>query len=207
MEPVVSARLSHDEYRLLVENAPIMIWRANTTMACDYFNEIWLRFTGRTMQQEYGNGWAEGVHPDDFDRCLQIYTANFARRTPFEMEYRLRRFDGEYRWILDRGAPFSDDHGVFAGYIGSCVDVHDRRLAHEERARQHEEQLRELHGLLPICSYCRKIRDDSNYWVQLEQYITEHSDAVFSHSVCPQCYDRVMSSLGRSDEPYPTPTK
>jgi PAS domain S-box-containing protein len=199
----VASRLSHDEYRLLVENAPIMIWRANTTMACDYFNDIWLRFTGRTMAEEYGDGWAEGVHPDDFDRCLAIYSEHFARREAFEMEYRLLRADGEYRWIFDRGAPFSNDAGEFSGYIGSCVDVHERRLAQEALARQHEEQLHELRGLLPICSYCRKIRDDTNYWVQLEEYITAHSEAMFSHGICPHCYDRVMTSLGNAGAPYP----
>ncbi|MEI7674033.1 MAG: PAS domain-containing protein, partial [Deltaproteobacteria bacterium] len=98
--------LTRDEYKILVEKAPIMIWRAALTMECDYFNEIWLAFTGRSMEQETGNGWAEGVHPEDFDKCLKIYTDHFTRRETFEMEYRLRRFDGAYRWIFDRGTPY-----------------------------------------------------------------------------------------------------
>ena len=115
-----------DQYRLIVESAPNMIWRAGTDSLCDYFNATWLAFTGRTQEQEYGNGWAEGVHPDDFDRCVKYYMENFEARRAFEMEYRLRRHDGEWRWINDMGVPFHDDDGVFAGYIGSCMDVTDK---------------------------------------------------------------------------------
>ncbi len=97
--------LSLEEYRSIVEQAPILIWRADTTGECNYFNEQWLAFTGRTMAQETGNGWAEGVHPDDFRRCLDIYLGHFNRRAVFEMEYRLRRHDGAYRWLFDRGVP------------------------------------------------------------------------------------------------------
>ena len=99
--------LGFEEYRTLVEQAPILIWRANTTTECDYFNERWLAFTGRSLEQESGNGWAEGVHPDDFQGCLSIYLEAFAKREIFEMEYRLRRHDGVYRWLFDRGVPLS----------------------------------------------------------------------------------------------------
>jgi len=115
-----------DQYRLIVESSPNMIWRAGTDSLCNYFNATWLKFTGRTLEQENGNGWAEGVHPEDFDRCLAIYLENFEARRAFEMEYRLRRQDGEWRWINDIGVPFFDDSGDFAGFIGSCMDVTDR---------------------------------------------------------------------------------
>ena len=103
-----------------------MIWRAGLDARCDYFNETWLAFTGRTFEQELGDGWAEGVHGDDLDRCVAIYRDHFARRAVFEMEYRLRRHDGAYRYIFDRGVPFLDEAGQFAGFIGSCVDVDER---------------------------------------------------------------------------------
>ena len=131
--------LSFEEYKILVEQAPIMIWRSNITTACDYFNERWLVFTGRTMEQEIGNGWAEGVHPDDFDKCLKIYLDTFQKREVFEMEYRLRRHDGRYRWIFDRGVPFKGPDGQFAGYIGSCIDVTEKVEAREYLQKIHRE--------------------------------------------------------------------
>ena len=90
----------------LANNAPVMIWRSRLDKLCDFFNKPWLDFTGRTHAQEFGMGWAEGVHPDDFDRCVKIYTTAFDAREKFSMEYRLRRHDGVYRWILDTGTPF-----------------------------------------------------------------------------------------------------
>ncbi len=115
-----------NQYRLIVELSPNMIWRAGLDTLCDYFNTTWLNFTGRTLEQEAGTGWAEGVHPDDFDDCLKIYLDSFALRESFEMEYRLRRHDGEWRWINDRGVPFYNDEKEFSGYIGSCMDVTDK---------------------------------------------------------------------------------
>jgi PAS domain S-box-containing protein len=132
---------SATEYRLLVEHSPVMIWRSGLDAKCDYFNDTWLAFTGRTFAQEIGDGWAEGVHPDDFDRCVAHYLDHFHRREAFEMEYRLRRHDGVYRWIFDRGVPFRDDSGNFAGFIGSCIDVDVRRRAQDEQLQHNQEQL------------------------------------------------------------------
>jgi PAS domain S-box-containing protein len=133
--------LSTTEYRLLVEHSPVMIWRAGLNAKCDYFNDRWLSFTGRSMGQEVGDGWTDGVHPDDLGRSIRHYLDHFWRREPFEMEYRLRRNDGVYRWIFDRGVPFIDEGGTFFGFIGSCVDVDDRRRAEADRERQDQEQI------------------------------------------------------------------
>ena len=118
--------LSGSEYKAIVESSPNMIWRAGIDTKCNYFNTTWLRFTGRTQEEENGDGWTKGVHPDDLERCINIYLESFNKRVAFEMEYRLRRFDGQYRWINDRGTPFFDKDGSFIGYIGSCMDVTEK---------------------------------------------------------------------------------
>ncbi|OXS26782.1 MAG: hypothetical protein BI182_03480 [Acetobacterium sp. MES1] len=119
-------KLDNDQYRIIVESSPNMIWRAGTDTLCNYFNTTWLKFTGQTMTQEMGNGWAEGIHPEDFDMCLKVYLEAFAKQESFEMEYRLKRQDGVYRWINDRGVPYYIGDHEFAGYIGSCMDVTDK---------------------------------------------------------------------------------
>jgi len=122
---------SERRFRLAAKTAPVMIWMSGTDKLCTYFNESWLKFTGRTMVEESGNGWAHGVHPDDLDECVATYVESFDRRQPFQMQYRLRRFDGEFRWIVDTGVARFDEVGSFAGYIGSCIDITDRKLADE----------------------------------------------------------------------------
>jgi two-component system CheB/CheR fusion protein len=123
---------SRDYYLNILSEAPALIWRANTEALCDWFNNTWLAFTGRTMEQEYGNGWVEGVHSEDLDRCVTIWLDSFKVHQPFEMEYRLRRHDGEFRWILDVGCPMTALDGSFAGYIGYCFDITDRKNAESE---------------------------------------------------------------------------
>jgi PAS domain S-box-containing protein len=121
---------SEERFRLVANTAPVMIWMSNPDKLRSYFNQPWLDFTGRPVEAELGNGWAEeGVHPEDLDRCLRIYTEAFDRRESFKMEYRLRRHDAEYRWVFDLGVPRFNSDGSFAGYIGSCIDVTERKLA------------------------------------------------------------------------------
>jgi PAS domain S-box-containing protein len=149
-------RESEERFRLVANTAPVMIWMAGTDKLCTYFNQPWLDFTGRSIDAEIGNGWAEMVHPEDFQPCLDTYQGAFERRETFQMQYRLRRHDGDYRWVLDIGVPRFDSNGSFSGYIGSCIDVTDRKLAEEALANMgrklieaHEEErtwiARELH--------------------------------------------------------------
>jgi diguanylate cyclase (GGDEF)-like protein/PAS domain S-box-containing protein len=119
-------KLTGSEYEAIVEASPNMIWRAGLDANCNYFNETWLKFTGKPMDQEVGAGWLEGVHPEDKDCCMQTYLAAFQKQERFEMEYRLKRYDGLWRWINDRGVPFYDAEHRFAGYIGSCMDVTEK---------------------------------------------------------------------------------
>lgn len=135
------------EFRELADYAPVLIWRAGTDKLCDWFNKPWLDFVGRPMEQEVGFGWAENVHPEDYDRCVGVYVDAFDARRPFSMEYRMRRHDGEFRWLLDNGAPFYRE-GRFAGYFGSCVDVHEQHLS-RETSRVNEDRYRTLIETLP----------------------------------------------------------
>jgi PAS domain S-box-containing protein len=128
---------AEQSFRLLADNAPVMIWRSGPDKLCDWFNRPWLQFTGRTMEQELGSGWTEGVHPADMARCLSTYVTAFDGREEFSMEYRLRRHDGVYRWVLDNGRPYASLEGIFRGYFGSCIDITDGKRAQDElRAMQ-----------------------------------------------------------------------
>jgi PAS domain S-box-containing protein len=122
---------SEDRFRLVADSTPVLIWMAGIDKLCNFFNKAWLNFTGRTLEQEMGEGWASGVHPDDLERCLGIYSGAFGARVDFEMEYRLRRSDGKYRWIVDYGVPRFGADGSFRGYIGSCIDITERKLTAE----------------------------------------------------------------------------
>ena len=124
-------RESEERFRLVADTAPVLIWMSGTDKLCTFFNEGWLSFTGRSMKQEMGEGWVIGVHPEDVQRCLRTYSASFDARAPFEMEYRLRRFDGEFRWIVDYGTPRFESDGTFCGYIGSGVDITERKTSEE----------------------------------------------------------------------------
>jgi len=133
-------RESEQRFRIVADAAPVLIWMSGVDKLCTFFNKPWLNFTGRSLEQELGNGWAQGVHPNDLQRCLETYTEAFDARKPFVMQYRLKRNDGEYRWISDDGVPRYDANGTFAGYIGSCVDVTE--LLKQQRAlHQFEERV------------------------------------------------------------------
>src|SRR6266536_2910232 len=125
-------RESEGRFRTVADSAPVLIWMSGPDKLCTFFNKGWLDFTGRTMEQELGKGWTEGVHADDLDHCLEVYGNSFNARQPFTVEYRLRRNDGEYRWVLDNGIPRFASDGAFLGYIGTCIGITERKLAEEK---------------------------------------------------------------------------
>jgi PAS domain S-box-containing protein len=140
-------RESEDRFRRMADTAPVMVWMSGPDKLCTYFNKYWLDFTGRPLEREIGNGWSEGVHADDFEHCLDVYSRSFDARRPFRMEYRLRRFDGKYRWVLDTGVPRFGTNGAFEGYIGSAIDITDERQLTEE-LQENQRELRVLTGKL-----------------------------------------------------------
>jgi PAS domain S-box-containing protein len=125
-------RASEERFRSLADNAPVLIWMSGLRNEAVYFNKPWLDFTGRSLEEELGFGWIESIHPDDRQLSIDICDGAFARREPLAMQFRLRRHDGEYRWILDNGIPYFGADGAFSGYVGSCVDITPRKLAEEE---------------------------------------------------------------------------
>jgi PAS domain S-box-containing protein len=141
-------RESEQRFRTMANTAPVMIWMSGPDKLCTFFNKGWLDFTGRTLEQELGNGWAEGVHRDDFDRCLEVYHRCFDARQEFTIEYRLRRSDGEYCWIVDHGVPRFEPDGRFLGYIGSGIDVTERKRAQDALEKEHS-FLRQVIDIVP----------------------------------------------------------
>jgi len=158
-------RESEERFRLVANAAPVMIWTSDTDQLRTYFNQPWLDFTGRCIDAEKGNGWMESVHAEDLQACLDSYTSAFDRRQSFEMEYRLRRHDGEYRWIFDLGVPRFNRDGSFAGYIGSCIDVTERKRA-EEALSSVSSRLIEAHEE-ERTRIARELHDDINQRIAL----------------------------------------
>jgi len=128
----LALRESERHFRVMADTTPVLIWRSGTDQGCDFFNKPWLDFRGRTLEQEAGAGWTHGVHPDDRATCLATYARAFGFREPFRMEYRLQRADGEYRWVLDIGVPRYEDGGHFAGFIGSAIDITERKQLEQQ---------------------------------------------------------------------------
>jgi PAS domain S-box-containing protein len=155
---------SEQRFREMADGAPMLIWMSGLDKGCTWFNRPWLEFVGRTLGQELGHGWAENVHRDDCDRSLRTRVLAFEARRPFTMEYRLRRHDGVYRSVLDHGVPLHAADGTFTGYIGSCVDIDDRKRA-EQEARESEHRLAaglgamtRLHALSARLAACDDLR-------------------------------------------------
>jgi PAS domain S-box-containing protein len=210
-------RESEDRFRLVADTAPVLIWMSGPDKKCNFFNEGWLKFTGRSIDAELGDGWAEGVHADDLQRCLDTYARAFDLREEFRMEYRLRRHDGEYRWVLDIGVPRFDQEPSFVGYIGSCVDITDRKLAEtalanvnrrmiEAQERERTRIARELHDdigqrLALLAINLAQLQQDGTGLPKLRSRVGELKDqaseiAADIHTISHRLHSSKLESLG-----------
>jgi PAS domain S-box-containing protein len=190
-------RESEERFRLVANTAPVLIWMSGTDKLCTYFNYPWLEFTGRSLASQLGNGWADGVHPADLQRCLSIYTEVFDRRERFRMEYRLRRRDGVYRWMSDTGVPRFNPDLSFAGFIGSCIDITERKLAEQTLSNvsrklieaQEQERTR----------IARELHDDINQRIALLTIELEEMKHHLLDSV-PEDMTRIQKIIKRTQE-------
>lgn len=211
-------RESEERFRLVANTAPVLIWMSGPDKLCNYFNQPWLEFTGRPNEAELGDGWAKGVHPEDLRGCMDTYTNAFDRRESFKRQYRLRRNDGGYRWVFDIGVPRFDTNGSFAGYIGSCNDVTERKSAEEALASlsgrlieaQEEERkriARELHDdynqrlamlALDLENLAEKIGDSSVDAAQQLQKFFERVSEIGAdlHSLSHSLHSSTLGTLG-----------
>jgi PAS domain S-box-containing protein len=186
-----ASRESEARFRILADTAPVMVWMSGTDMLCNFFNKPWLDFTGRTIEQELGNGWSEGVHAEDLQGCLETYVCSFNARQPFTMEYRLRRADGEYRWVLDNGVPRYTPEEEFAGYIGSCIDITERRRA-EAALRESEQHMGLAASAAELAMWAWDILRD-------EVWTTDNGRALFGFAQSGKInFDRFLDALSRS---------
>ncbi|WP_148561713.1 ATP-binding protein [Pontibacter korlensis] len=174
------ARLETEKRFIEMANAaPVLIWMSGTDMLCDFFNDKWLEFRGRTQEEEYGYGWAEGVHPDDLDACIKTYTNAFKAGEEFSMEYRLLNKHGQYRWLLDNGVPRVTDEGEMLGYIGACTDITELKWAEElmskynvaleERVVERTAELRKVNEQLHLLtSHLQDLRENERKLIASE---------------------------------------
>jgi formate hydrogenlyase transcriptional activator len=165
------AKESEQRFRDVADTAPVMIWVSAPDKGCTYVNKVWLDFKGSTLEKELGNGWLEGIHPDDVASCRETYFSSVDARRPFEMEYRLHRHDGEYRWIYDAGVPRFSSDGAFLGFIGSCIDLTERKES-EVALKKALDELHELKNQL----------EAENIYLQQELQLDEKQGEILGQS-------------------------
>jgi len=162
---------SEQRFRDVADTAPVMIWVAGPDKSCTYVNKPWVDFKGSTLEKELGHGWLVGIHPDDVESCREAFSNSHDARRPFEIEYRLLRHDGQYRWIYDSGIPRFSPDGTFQGFIGSCIDLTERKESLDELKRAHDE-LQQLKNKL----------EAENIYLQQELQLDEHLGEILGQS-------------------------
>jgi PAS domain S-box-containing protein len=204
----MSKNNSESYFQIAANIAPVLIWIANEEKSYIWFNKIWLDFRGRTLEQEIGNGWTEGIHSDDVDKCWEIYNSHFDAQKPFSMEYRLKNSSGEYCWFLDNGVPIFNDNGEFEGYVGSCTDI-SKHKKNELTTQQALDKLSKIANQVPGVVYQYRLRPDgSSHFPFASERIREiyrvSSEEVKNDAACvftvlhPNDYTDVVESIHNS---------
>ena len=194
-------RAISDRYRSYIEVTGQLGWTTNAGGEIEEDIPSWRRYTGQDYEEIKGWGWSKAIHPDDLERTMQLWTKAVTTKSTYEVEYRLRRYDGVYQYFLARGVPVFKEDGNIREWVGTCIEITERKRMEEEREKLIRElkdalaNIKTLHGLLPICSYCKKIRDDKGYWNRIESYIQDHSGAEFTHGLCPECLKKHYPDL------------
>ena len=200
-----SHRGGDDLFQLVADSLPLLVWMSDSDKRCTYFNKPWLDFTGRPLESEIGDGWTDGVHAADLQHCVATYVHAFDRREPFMMEYRLRRHDGEYRWVLDKAAPRFGADGAFAGYIGACFDVTEFKRAEAERTIANELELEEAQRLAGVGSWRWDPSSDTVVWSEELYRIAGRDPSLpavsykeHSRLYTPESWDRLRAAVEAS---------
>lgn len=197
----LALRESEHNLRSLADSSMGLIWAAGTDKLCYYFNNGWLEFTGRTLEEEHGNGWTKGVHTDDLERCIAIYDQHFEERKAFSMDYRLRRHDGEFRWIRDNGTPRYDSEGRFIGYIGHCLDITDRVEAEQSLRKLSQAVAQSPESIVItnrncVIEYVNAACLKSTGYSE-DELIGQNPRIFNSGQTAPEVYDRLWETLGQ----------
>ncbi len=211
-QKLVQQRLyeSEQRFRTMADKAPVMIWISDLNNLCTYVNKPWLDFTGRALEQELGDGWAESIYPDDLEQCMETYRSAFDERRPFSTEFRFRRADGEYRWIINNGVPLIGPDNVFSGYIGSCMDMTERKLTEEALIKS--EKLAAMGRLAGIIAHeiNNPLEAISNAFYLLRRHPSLDAEAQYCASLAEQELARVahitkqtLSFYRESQQPVP----
>ncbi len=177
--------VSESRLRQLIDAVPAAFFLTNLEGECVLVNRHWRQLTGRADDEMLGHGWITAIHPDDVQRVTSGLADPGRAGKTFDDTYRLQRPDGSVSWVHTTAAPLTDPDGTLTGYVGFSSDI--TALVDARDA------VKTLRGLIPICATCKRIRDDGGYWNQLEAYISSHTDAAFSHGICPTCLERTLS--------------
>lgn len=177
--------VSESRLRQLIDAVPAAFFLTNTEGESVLVNRHWRALTGRDDGEMLGHGWIAAIHPDDVARVTAGMGDPSRVGQPFEDVYRLQRPDGSIAWVRTNASPLTDPDGTLTGYAGFSTDI--------TALVEARDAVKTLRGLIPICASCKRIRDDGGYWNQLEAYISTHTDAAFSHSLCPTCLSQALS--------------